>query len=159
MTEVNRRRLFKLAGAGTIVVAGAALPAVGRIASQTSQTSESKSFGFRGSLGLPEPPLPNYATYVMEGTLDLVNGTGLITSRVLAGHPGDPSAIGLPGLTRVMRVTSADSQGSQIRVHGVIEDRSQLQRGESPEVDFVVDRAGGVVHASFMGRPVALTLA
>jgi hypothetical protein len=148
--------LFKLAGAGSVVAAGAALPVVGRIG---SQPQESSTFGFRASVGLPEPPLPNYVTYVVEGALDLANGTGLVTSRVLAGHPGDPSAIGLPGLTRVIRVSSVDTDSSQITVHGVIEDRSQMQPGENPQVDFVIDRARGVVHASFVGRPVALTLA
>jgi hypothetical protein len=155
MKHVDRRRLFKLAGAGSIVAAGAALPGVSRITS----SPESNIFGFRASLGLPEPPLPNYATYVLEGTLNLANGTGLVTSRVLAGHPGDPSAIGLPGLTRVVRVATVQTEGSYINVRGVIEDRSQLQPGESPQVDFVIDRAGGVVRTTFVGRQVALALA
>ena len=153
MHNMNRRRMFKLAGAGSVLAAGAALPAVGRIASQ-----ESNVFGFRATLGLPESPLPSYATFIIEGTVNLLTGTGLITSRVLAGHPGAASEIGLPGLTRVIRVVGVDKAGSQLSLRGVVEDRSQLQAGESPQVELVIDRQRRVVQASFVGRPVALTL-
>ncbi len=86
-------------------------------------------------------------------------GTGLVTSRVLAGHPGAPSEIGLPGLTRIIRVVAVEKQGSILNLSGVVEDRSQLQPGESPQIELVVDRERGVVQAPFVGRPVALTLA
>ncbi len=154
MKNMDRRRLFKLAGVGSVVAAGAALPVVSRIAS-----SESNVFAFRATLGLPESPLPNYATYVVEGTVNLATGTGLVTSRVLAGHPGAPSEIGLPGLTRIIRVLAVEKQGSIVSLRGVVEDRSQLQPGESPQIELVVDRLRGVVQAPFVGRPVALTLA
>jgi hypothetical protein len=154
MKNMDRRRLFKLAGVGSVVAAGAALPVVSRIAS-----SESNVFAFRATLGLPESPLPNYATYVVEGTVNLATGTGLVTSRVLAGHPGAPSEIGLPGLTRIIRVVAVEKQGSILNLSGVVEDRSQLQPGESPQIELVVDRERGVVQAPFVGRPVALTLA
>jgi len=153
MKNMDRRRLFKLAGVGSVVAAGVALPAVGRIATQ-----ESNVFGFRATLGLPESPLPNYATLVVEGTVNLATGTGLVTSRVLAGHPGAPSDIGLPGLTRLIRVVAVEKQGSMLNLKGVVEDRSQLQPGESPQIELVVDRDRGIVQAPFVGRPVALTL-
>jgi len=153
MQNMDRRRMFILAGAGSVVAAGVALPVVGRIASQ-----ESTVFGFRGTLGLPESPLPSYATFVIEGTVNLATGTGLATSRVLAGHPGAPSEIGLPGLTRIIRVTGVDKEGSQLSMRGVVEDRSQLQAGESAQVELVVDRDRRVVQAPFVGRPVSLTL-
>ncbi len=154
MKNMDRRRLFKLAGVGSVVAAGAALPVVSRTATQ-----ESNVFGFRATLGLPESPLPNYATYVVEGTVNLATGTGLVTTRVLAGHPGAPSEIGLPGLTRIIRVVAVEKQGSILNLSGVVEDRSQLQPGESPQIELVVDRERGVVQAPFVGRPVALTLA
>ena len=154
MKNIDRRRMFKLAGAGSVVAAGAALPVVGRTATQ-----EANVFGFRATLGLPESPLPNYATYVVEGTVNLATGTGLVTTRVLAGHPGAPSEIGLPGLTRIIRVVAVEKQGSILNLSGVVEDRSQLQPGESPQIELVVDRERGVVQAPFVGRPVALTLA
>ena len=154
MKNMDRRRLFKLAGVGSVVAAGAALPVVSRTATQ-----ESNVFGFRATLGLPESPLPNYATYVVEGTVNLATGTGLVTTRVLAGHPGAPSEIGLPGLTRIIRVVAVEKQGSILNLSGVVEDRSQLQPGESPQIELVVDRERGVVQAPFLGRPVALRLA
>ncbi len=156
MKNMDRRRLFKLAGVGSVVAAGAALPVVGRLA---TATEESNLFGFRATLGLPEAPLPNYATFIVEGTVNLANGTGLVTSRMLAGHPGAASEIGLPGLTRIIRVVAVDVQGSMLNLSGVVEDRSQLQPGESPQIEIVVDRARGMVQAPFAGRTVALKLA
>jgi len=153
MQQINRRNLFKLAGAGTVLAAGVAIPTVGRL-----RIDQHDLFQFRATLGLPEPPLPSYATYVVEGTLNLAAGTGLVTSRVLAGHPGAPSDIGLPGLGRIMNVTGVDDRGSQVTVRGLIEDRSQLQPGENHQVELVIDRARGVLQAPFGGRSVVLTL-
>jgi hypothetical protein len=153
MKHIDRRSAFKLAGAGTLLVAGAALPVVGRLAAQ-----QSNLFGFRAIVGLPEPPLPSYATYVVEGSVNLETGTGLVTTRVLAGHPGTASEIGLPGLGRIVRVLGIDKQDSLLAMRGIIEDRSQLQPGESPEVELVVDQRLGVVQAPFVGRMVSLAL-
>jgi hypothetical protein len=153
MQNMNRRHLFKLAGAGSIAAVGIALPVVSHAANQ-----EANVFGFRATLGLPEPPLPNYATYVIDGTVDLVAKTGLVTSRVLAGHPGDPSEIGLPGLTRVIRVVDVSGRGSQLTLRGLVEDRSQLQPAESPQAELRIDRERGIVDASFVGRPVTLAM-
>ncbi len=72
MQQINRRNLFKLAGAGTVLAAGVAIPTVGRL-----RIDQHDLFQFRATLGLPEPPLPSYATYVVEGTLNLAAGTGL----------------------------------------------------------------------------------
>ncbi|MBV9598058.1 MAG: hypothetical protein JOZ87_14450, partial [Chloroflexi bacterium] len=114
MKNIDRRHLFKLAGVGSAVAATATLPVVGRYARQ--HAPDASIFGFRATLGLPEAPLPSYATYVVEGSLNLLNGTGLITSRVLAGHPGDPSEIGLPGTARVVKVTQVQATGAQVNV-------------------------------------------
>jgi hypothetical protein len=153
MQQMNRRHLFKLAGAGTVLAAGVAIPTVGRL-----RIDQPELYRFRATLGLPEPPLPSYATYVIDGTLNLGAGTGLVASRVLAGHPGAPSNIGLPGLGRIMNVTGVDDQGSQLTVRGLIEDRSQLQPGENHQVELVIDRARGVLQAPFGSRSVVLTL-
>lgn len=154
MNNLNRRRLFKIAGVGSALAAGAALPVVGRYVTESS--GESDVFAFRSSLGLPELPLPSYATYLVEGTLNLASGVGLITSRVIAGHPDDPSEIGLPGLARIMKVTQVQTNGSILNVRGIVEDRSQLQPGESAQVDLVIDRARKTVVAPFAGRAVTL---
>src|SRR5712691_1289408 len=153
MEHMNRRRLFKLAGAGTVLAAGVAIPTIGQ-----PRIDQPDLYQFRATLGLPEPPLPSYATYVVEGTLNLAAGTGLVASRILAGHPGAPSDIGLPGLGRIMKVTGVDDRGSQITVRGLIEDRSQLAPGENHQVELVIDRARGVLQAPFGSRSVVLML-
>jgi len=117
-------------------------------------------FRFRATVGLPEAPLPSYATYIVEGTLDLVNGTGLVANRMLAGHPdASTSNIGLPGFGRIITVTGVERHGDQLNIRGVIADGSQLQPGESRQVELVVDRERGVVHAPLGSKRVALTLA
>jgi hypothetical protein len=155
MKDMDRRRLFKLAAVGSAVAATTVLPVVGKIAAQ----SEPDMLGVHASVGLPQAPLPSYATYVLEGTLDLVRGTGLLTSRVVAGHPGDPSEVGLPGLARIIKITQVDVNGPLLTARGIIEDRSQLQLGESPSVELSVDRARGTVTAPFGGHTLTLNLA
>jgi hypothetical protein len=156
VNNLNRRRLFKIAGVGSALAAGAALPVVGRYVAASS--GDSDVFAFRSTLGMPELPLPAYATYLVEGTLNLAAGTGLITSRVLAGHPDDPSEVGLPGLARIIKVTQVQASGPVLNVRGIIEDRSQLQPGESAQVDLVIDRSRRTVVAPFGGRGVTLAL-
>ncbi|TME14625.1 MAG: twin-arginine translocation signal domain-containing protein [Chloroflexi bacterium] len=155
MKQMDRRSFLKLAGAGSAAAAAAA--AIPIIASTTIR--ETGVLRFSASLGLPAPPLPSYATQVVEGSVDLSRGTGLVTSRVLAGHPGATSDIGLPGLARVIRITAATPDGARLRLRGLIEDRSQLRPGESPRVEIIVDRARGLLQAPFLGRAVELKLA
>jgi len=155
MKQIDRRGFLKLAGAGSAAaVASATMPFMG-----SSLGTEEGILRFSAHLGLPERPLPSYATQVVEGTVDLVRGTGLVTSRVLAGHPEATSNIGLPGMARVIRIVAASADGARVRLRGQIEDRSQLRPGELPHVEIIIDRARGVVQAPFLGRPVELRLA
>jgi hypothetical protein len=154
MEQMDRKSFVKLAGAGS----AAAAAAVGIPLMEHFVDKERGVLRFRASGGLPASPLPSYATHVVEGTVNLTTQSGTVTSRVLAGHPGDTSGIGLPGLSRIIRVTEAKGTGT-IRLRGEIEDRSQLRRGESPHVEIVVDKDRGVVHAPFLGRQVDLSLA
>jgi hypothetical protein len=153
MQRVNRRRVFKLAAVGTVVAAGVAVPTIGR-----QWQADQDQVQLRATLGLPEPPLPSYATYIIEGTINLVTGTGMLASRVLAGHPDAQSNIGLPGLGRIITVTHVEESGSQLAVQGVVQDRSRLQPGENPEVNLVIDRSRGTVQAPFGRESVVLTL-
>jgi len=155
MEQMDRRRFIKLAGAGSAAaVAAAGVPLAAQVLSK-----ESGLLRFSAAGGLPKDGLPSYATQIIEGTVDLKAGTGLATSRVLAGHPGEPSLIGLPGLSRVFKITNVDQDGKRIRLHGLIEDRSQLRRGESPNVEILVDQVHKLVHAPFAGQPSTLPLA
>jgi hypothetical protein len=153
MQQMRRRNIFKLVGIGSVVAAGAALPIVG-----IPRLERPDQMSVRARLGLPEPPLPSYATYMIEGTLNLAKGSGVMTSRVLAGHPDSESEIGLPGLGRVIRVQNVDVRGNLLTVRGVVEDRSQLQLGESADMEFVIDRQQGIMQAPFGGRMVTLEL-
>jgi hypothetical protein len=46
-----------------------------------------------------------------------------------------------------------------VRLRGVIEDRSQLAPGESADVEVLVNRQRGVIHAPFLGSQNELQLA
>ena len=82
----------------------------------------------------------------------------MVTSRVLAGHPGDSSNIALPGMTRLVRVTSVTERGAELRLRGIVEDRSQLQPGESAEVEFVADRSKGELRTTLARGNASLKL-
>ena len=155
MEQMDRRGFMKRAGTGSVAVAAAAgVPLAAHLMNQ-----ESGVLKFSASGGLPRKGLPSYATQQVDGSVDLIAGTGLVTSRVLAGHPGDPSQIGLPGLSRVYKVSKVDVEGKRVRLHAIVEDRSQLRRGESASVEIVVDHSRNLVHLPFVGQRSELPLA
>jgi hypothetical protein len=154
MKELDRKDFLKAAGTGSAAVAATAgLPLAKYFTNASGQLT------FRAAAGVPRPPLPSYATQILEGQVDLARGTGLVTSRVLAGHPEDTSLVGLPGLTRTIRITDVDTEGRQVRLRGLVEDRSQLRRGESHRVELIVDRKRGLVTAPFLGQQLEHILA
>ena len=155
MDQLDRKHFLTLAGVGTVAAAGAAGIPLARHLTH----ADPKTITFHAATGLPQAPLPSYATQIVEGSVDLSHGTGLVTSRVLAGHPDATSAIGLPGLARVIRITTVQSEGQTLRLNGVIEDRSQLHRGESPKVEILIDHKRGLLHAPFLGQQIELKLA
>lgn len=150
MKEMDRGAFMKLAGASSVA---AAVPMAGKLA-----TPDGSGLQFKAVGGLPAAPLPSYATHLVEGTVDVQGGKGIVTSRVLAGHPGGTSGVGLPGLARIIRIDRVEVERDVYRLTGVIEDRSQLRRGEAAEVEIVVDRKRGVVHVPFLGRNATLPL-
>ncbi len=152
MKQVDRRTFLKLAGSGSVVAAAAAVGGSAMLLPQTE-----RYLTFRASAGLPAKPLPSMATKIMEGTVDLRSGTGIVTSRVMAGHPL-PSQIALPGLTRLIRITAAAQEGGLLRLTGLVDDRSQLQPGEAPGLEIVIDRGRGIVTAPLAGQQVTLKL-
>jgi hypothetical protein len=149
MNELNRTDFLKVAGSGSAaLLAGTGL----HLSKYTLDASGQLTF--QASAGLPGKPLPSYATHLLDGRVDLKTGTGLVTARAVAGHPGDPGFVGLPGLARVIRITSVDVGPKLLRLSGQIEDRSQLRRGESPNVEIAIDKKRGLVQAPFLGRQV-----
>ncbi len=154
MNRLNRRRFLQLAGAGSaIAAAGALLPAAALLTG-----SRNGIFRFRAVTGLPQPPLPNYASYVLEGRVDLSTQSGTVTKAVFAGAPEAMSTIALPGLFRVVRVTGVKQLNGMIHIKGVIDDRSQLRKDESPSVEIVLNRSQGVGRTHFFGTEVPLRL-
>jgi hypothetical protein len=113
---------------------------------------------FTARFGLHEQALPANGGHLIEGSVNLMTGSGMVTSRELAGHLEGLNEIGLPVFTCVIRVTSVDCLAGRLRLHGVIEDPSQLRPGEKPRVDMVLDPARGVLWAPFVSRDVELTL-
>jgi hypothetical protein len=113
---------------------------------------------FRAEAGLPGRPWPAYATAMAEGSVDLRSGTGFVATRVLAGQPGSGADIGLPGTSRLVRISTVRADSGPVFLHGVVEDRSALAAGESPRQTFVLDQAGGWLRAVITGTEMSLTL-
>lgn len=152
MKGLDRRTFLKLAGGSSIAVAATVVSGA-----PLRLPGEAKYLAFRASGGLPTKPLPSMVTKIVEGRVDLASGTGTVSSRVLAGYPV-PSQIALPGLTRLIRITSATQQGGVVRLTGVVDDRSQLLRGESPSLEIMIDRNRGTVTTPLAGHGVTLAL-
>ena len=153
MKQIERRAFLKLVGLSGSLAAAATLPsAVALLGSSRS------SVVIRAEAGMPAKPLPSMATHVLEGWVDIKAGTGKLTSSIFAGHPGATSDIALPGLTRLIQVTGVQASGDQLRIAGIVSDRSQLASSESPAVTIVVDRLAGTATARLRGNDVTLRL-
>lgn len=154
MQPIRRREFLGMVGTGSAAAAAAAVvPGAALLAGGAAQT-----VAFHGESGLPARPWPAYATAVVSGSVDLRSGTGLMTSRLLAGQPGNANDIGLPGTIRVVRITRAREAGRQIHLQGVVEDRSSLRPGESAHVTAVIDRSARQLHTTVMGSALSLAL-
>src|SRR5712691_1586012 len=105
MTEISRRKFLKMLGAGTgFMAAGALIPGGVLTSGRVLQATKNK-LKFRAVGGLPQGVLPSYASYVIEGTIDLRTHSGVATKNVFAGPPEAMSTIALPGLSRTVRIT------------------------------------------------------
>ncbi len=161
MNGINRRRFLQLAGAGSLAAAtaGAAtvLPVLPK-ALRLTAASKAGSFTFRAVAGLPTHPLPSYASYVIEGHVDLNTKTGIVTKSVFAGHPEAISTVALPGMSRIIRIVDVENSGSSFYIKGVIDDRSVLLRGESRNFEMRINPSSGAVLTDFFGSEVQLLL-
>ena len=153
MGDIDRRGFLKLAGLGTAAAAGAAIPTVDLLFANRSGTISLRAVG-----GVPAGPLPSYASYVLEGYVDVGRKTGTLTRTVLAGHPGEMSEVPLPGFSRTLKITDVRRAGDELHLRTVVADRSQLSAGESPDVEIRIDRLGGVAWAHSGANEVKLTL-
>jgi hypothetical protein len=154
MKTIDRRDFLKMAGAGSVVVAaGVAMPVAGFFT-----WSKKDVLRFRAVAGMPKAPLPTYASYVVEGQVDLTARTGQLAKSVHAGAPDAMSGVVFPGTSRSVRVTDVQESGGGVVISGEIVERSQLLQGESPTFRIQIDRSAGVAQADFLGSPVVMRL-
>lgn len=155
MTDLDRRKFLQLAGTTSAVAAGAAvLPVAGSLAWTGANTVR-----FRAVTGLPGPPLPASASYVITGQVDLAARTGSVTTALHAGRPDAMSATQFPGLTRKIRITTVTTTASGVlHISGRVMGTSRLRPGETRTVELSIDRRAHRVRANFLGDEVMLDL-
>ena len=160
MEKINRRKFLTLVGVGSGAVAGGAMlsgAGLGLLGGRGGD-KPSGTFSFRAVSGLPGGALPSYASYVVQGNVDVAARSGVVARAVYAGYPGAMSTIALPGLSQVVRVTDVREAEGAVDITGVIDDRSQLRPGEDAVVQIRVDRSRGAAWTRFLGQPVELRL-
>src|SRR2546422_9999333 len=112
MKRMDRRDFLKIAGAGSAVVAaGVAMPVAGFFGWTGKDVLR-----FRAMSGMPRAPLPTYASYVIEGQVDLRAGTGQLAKSIHAGAPNAMSGVVFPGTARSLRVTNVEQSGSSVQI-------------------------------------------
>jgi len=152
VNPVDRRNFLKLAAKGSALAAAATVMPLSGVLKWTSQGA----LKFRAVAGLPRNPLPTYATFVVEGSVDLDRGTGLITKSLYAGAPPAMSNILFPGTARTIRIASVRRSGNQVRLAGAVEAGEALTARENRNVTIVIDTSQKVAHADFLGTAVVL---
>jgi hypothetical protein len=152
VNPVDRRNFLKLAAKGSALAAAAAVMPISGVLRWTSQGA----LKFRAVAGLPRNPLPTYATFVVEGTVDLDRGTGIVTKSLYAGAPQAMSNILFPGTARTIRITSVRRSANQVRLAGAVEAGEALTARENRNVTIVIDTSRKVAHADFLGTTVVL---
>lgn len=158
MKKLDRQGFLKAAGTGSAAIAAAgALPASHVLASSGADGAE-RILTIRAVAQLPAKPLAGYASCVLSGHIDVAARAGLLSQTIFAGPPEAMSEIGLPGLSRTIRVSDVREVDGVLHVTGLVDDRSQLEKGESPKVSLRIDRARGVATARFGGSEIRLRL-
>ena len=154
MNTIDRRDFLKMAGAGAAVVAaGAAMPVAGFFGWTGKDVLR-----FRAVTGMPRSPWPAYASYVVEGQVNLRLRTGQLAKSIHAGAPDAMSGIVFPGTARSIHVTDVRTSGSRTRIVGELASKIGLLDGESPAFDIEIDQSTGLGHADFLGSKVVLRL-
>jgi hypothetical protein len=158
MKKLNRRAFLTVAGTSTAAAATGAVITSANLLTEQTKGEKSGTLTFRAVAGLPSQALPAYASYVIEGHVNLATNTGVITKSLFAGHPQGMSGIAFPGQSRIMSVTSVEDLGGTLRIRGMVNDRSLLQRGESPTFDILLDPYQRTARTSLMGSEVVMKL-
>jgi hypothetical protein len=153
MNTLSRRRFLVLTGAGVVAVAAGGIALAVR---QLTGSGHGGTLNFQAVTGLPGKPFLSYASYVINGNVNVSNETGTITKYVYAGPPENITNISL--LTRVVHVTGVRQQGSAWHISGTVDNPAQLQRGEDASFQLLLDSSSGVAQSTFFGSPIQLNL-
>ena len=154
MDKISRRDFLKVVGGGTVALAGGAMLTSMGLPGQSGKDA----LTFRAVAGLPSSPLPSYASYVIEGGINLANKTGIVTKSVFAGAPDAISNLALPGLTRTMRVADVTSSSGIVQIVAELADPSIMHKGEASTTTITIDTTSRLARADFLGREVELQL-
>lgn len=157
MKSINRRGFLRVAGTGSLVAATVAVPTL-MAAPRLTATSTQGTFTFRAVTGLPAKPLPSYASYIIEGHVNLSARSGMLTKTIFAGSPEAMSTVALPNLSRIIRITDVQDLGGTFRILGVVDDRSQLQKGEEATFELFLNPAQQLAHTRYMSTSLLLHL-
>jgi len=153
MGPVERREFLKMAGGGALAIAATTLPLAGIL-----EWPGSNRLQFRAAVGMPSNPLPAYASYVVEGNLDLILGKGTVRKSLYFGAPNAMSNILFPGAERLIQVTDIQRSGETIKIAGVVDDSATLGAQESRNASIVIDLTRKTAQADFLGRTMQLRL-
>lgn len=151
MYTFSRRRFLTFMGAGVVAVAGG----TALLVRQLSTNGQGNTLSFQAVMKLPVGPLPGYASYVIGGQVHL-NNSGSITKTVFAGPPETRTSIAL--LTRNVRVTGVQKQGSTWRISGIVDPQTQIQTGEEATFAIQLDTSRNLAQSTFFGSPIQLDL-
>jgi hypothetical protein len=154
MKTLDRRDFLKIAGAGTVALAaGAAVPVAGFFGWTGKDVLR-----FRAVAGMPKAPLPTYASYVIEGSVNIRARTGSLAKSLHAGAPDAISGVVFPGTARAILITDVRQMGDEVRISGRIAESVMLLKGETPVFNMVVNRSSGIAQADFLGTTVVMRL-
>jgi hypothetical protein len=152
MKQLDRRQFLGMAAAGSAVALAATAVPLSGILTWTGQ----RALKFRAVAGLPRHPLPVYASFVVEGAVNLDRGTGTVTKSLYAGAPEAMSTILFPGTARSIRVTGVQWLADMVTISGMVEGDQRLAPREKQTVSIVIDRMQKTAQADFLGTPVML---
>ena len=155
MNKIERRKFLKVTGAG--VAGAAALSALGPLATLVTSVKDGE-LHFRAVTGLPNSPLPAYASYVLEGRVNLKTKSGVMTRSLMAGAPDAMSEIAFPGVARSAAVSNVRVTDRVVRITGRVNNPAQLTTGESDLAEITLDRSKGLAWAQFFGSEVTMRL-
>jgi hypothetical protein len=152
MNPLSRRQFLLFLGAGAVVIGGGAALTV----RQLTANAQGNTLTFKAITALPAKPMPGYASYVIDGQVDITNNSGAIAKNVFAGPPEEITNISM--LTRNVRVTGVQRQGSKWLITGVVKNQTEIQPGEEKTFSILLDPAHSVAQSTFFGSPIQLAL-